>query len=494
MTMHAVPDSRIQRCNAGAVDGSGSYVLYWMIAARRRHWNFALQRAVHWAAELRKPLVILEPLNCGYPWASARLHTALIQGMRDNRADFAGSAALYCPFVERASGEGRGLIHALSQRACIIVTDDFPAFEIPRWIAGVAATSRVLVEKIDSNGLLPMRSTDRVFTTAFSFRRFLQSALPAELSAFPMRDALAGVELPECGVPEPLRGRWQTATADELESPEVLVKSLPLDSSVSPVAAFAAGPHAGRSRLKEFVRNRLPQYADSRNQPEAEGTSGLSPYLHFGHVSAHEVFEEVARTTQWSVDKLATRATGSREGWWNAGADADAFLDQLVTWREIGFNMCAHSNDATSYRSLPEWARRTLDKHASDQRSYVYSAAQFEQAATHDALWNAAQIQLVQDGHIHNYLRMLWGKKILEWSPTPESALATMIHLNNKYAFDGRDPNSYSGIFWILGRYDRPWAPERPIFGSIRYMSSANTARKLRVKDYMKRYSREYVL
>ena len=157
MMVQSVPESRIQTCNNRGVNGSGGYVLYWMIAARRRHWNFGLQRAVHWAVELRKPLVILEPLNCDYPWASGRLHTALIQGMRDNYKDFEGSTALYYAFIERFTGEGRGMIQTLSEDACIVVTDDFPAFEGPRWIAGAASQSRVLVEKIDSNGLLSNR-------------------------------------------------------------------------------------------------------------------------------------------------------------------------------------------------------------------------------------------------------------------------------------------------------------------------------------------------
>jgi deoxyribodipyrimidine photo-lyase len=181
--------------------------------------------------------------------------------------------------------------------------------------------------------------------------------------------------------------------------------------------------------------------------------------------------------------------TGRREGWWGADANVEAFLDQLVTWREIGFNMCAHAADYDSYESLPEWAKKTLARHARDPRPALYSREQLERAGTHDRLWNAAQRQLLTEGIIHNYLRMLWGKKILEWSPTPMDALATMIELNNKYALDGRDPNSYSGIFWILGRYDRPWGPERPIFGTVRYMSSDNTAKKLKVRNYLEKYA-----
>jgi deoxyribodipyrimidine photo-lyase len=163
-------------------------------------------------------------------------------------------------------------------------------------------------------------------------------------------------------------------------------------------------------------------------------------------------------------------------------------LDELITWREVGYNFAAHRTDYDQYESLPEWAQNTLREHAKDERGAVYRVEEFEAAKTHDALWNAAQRQLVREGRIHNYLRMLWGKKILEWSRTPQEAARVMIHLNNKYALDGRNPNSYSGIFWVLGRYDRPWGPEQPVFGTVRYMSSENTARKVSVKGYLRKY------
>ncbi len=489
--MHStnIPPERIQRSNIQPVNGAGEYVLYWMIANRRRHWNFALQRAVHWAVELRKPLLVVEALSCDYRWANARFHTALLQGMKENLGDFAGSAAHYYPFVERFPSQGSGMMDALSQRSCVVVTDDYPAFEIPRWIRVLAARSAVMVEKVDSNGIFPMRATDRVFTTAHSFRRFLQSQLRSYLEQFPLADALDGVELPKAVCPAPLRQRWPAVTAEELSSPGALVSAIPVNSSVQPVSAFTAGSRPGRERLKRFVQQGLGTYVEARNQPESETTSGLSPDLHFGHLSAHEVFRGVTGAVRWTSERLGEKATGSREGWWNAGPDVEAFLDQLLTWRELGFNLCAHSDAYDRYSSLPSWARKTLAEHAADPRPTLYSREQLENAGTHDALWNAAQSQLAAEGRIHNYLRMLWGKKILEWSPTPEEALETLIELNNKYALDGRDPNSYSGIFWIFGRYDRPWAPQRPIFGSIRYMSSDNTARKLRVRNYVRRYT-----
>jgi deoxyribodipyrimidine photo-lyase len=254
-------------------------------------------------------------------------------------------------------------------------------------------------------------------------------------------------------------------------------------------APIRGGSVAAQQTLRDFVSERLMRYADERNQPESAVSSGLSPYLHFGHMSTHQVFAEIARLEGWSYERLAPVTSGKRSGWWGMDRNAEAFLDQLVTWRELGFNMCWRQDNHDRYESLPQWALDTLAKHASDPRVYLYSLPDFEEGRTHDALWNAAQMQLVREGRIHNYLRMLWGKKILEWAASPEDTVQIMIHLNNKYALDGRDPNSYSGIFWCLGRYDRPWGPERPIFGTVRYMSSENTARKVNVKSYIAKYA-----
>jgi len=203
----------------------------------------------------------------------------------------------------------------------------------------------------------------------------------------------------------------------------------------------------------------------------------------------HEVFAEVVQREKWKPEKVAMRANGSREGWWNMSANGESFLDELITWREVGYNFSSHTDSYDRYESLPGWAQKTLKEHTRDEREHVYSLEELEAGKTYDALWNAAQMQLVREGRIHNYLRMLWGKKILEWSRTPQDALAVLIELNNKYGLDGRDPNAYSGIFWCLGRYDWPWGPERPVFGQIRYLSSANTARKVSVKNYIRKYA-----
>ena len=243
--------------------------------------------------------------------------------------------------------------------------------------------------------------------------------------------------------------------------------------------------------MNEFIKRKLVDYTELRNQPEQNVSTGLSPYLHFGHISAHEIFEKAIATEDWTADCTAETSTGSSTGWWGTSAALESFLDQLITWREIGYNMCAQRGDYDQFESLPDWAQKTLRQHADDPREHIYSLEEFESANTHDPLWNAAQNQLKETGIIHNYLRMLWGKKILHWSESPREALKILIELNNKFALDGRNPNSYSGIFWCLGRYDRAWGPERPIFGKVRYITSQNTARKVRVKNYIARYHGE---
>lgn len=459
-----------------------------MIAFRRVNWNFSLQRAIDWAKELNKPLIVLEALRCDYKWASDRLHRFILDGMADNARELKKSNALYYPYVELVRGGGKGLLEALAEKSCVVITDDYPAFFLPRMISAVARKLPVQLEAIDSNGILPMRAAEKVHTTAFAFRRFLQKNLPACFSERPEANPLNRVKLPVIGsLPKRIEKRWPKASLHLLKgAPEALAK-LPIDHDVQ-VVEERGGPKQAKLVLKTFLENRLSLYPEDRNHPDEEGTSGLSPYLHFGHISAHQVFDRVLEKEEWSPKMISGKTTGSRSGWWGMSEAAEAFLDQLVTWRELGFNMCWQQNDFEQYESLPNWALQTLSKHLKDKRPYQYTLKAFEAAKTHDPLWNAAQIQLVQEGRIHNYLRMLWGKKILHWTKTPREALKVMIELNNKYALDGRDPNSYSGIFWVLGRYDRAWGPERRVFGKVRYMSSKNTARKLRVKAYLNKY------
>ena len=486
-----VPPIRISLCNNRPLNHEGDFVLYWMIANRRIDFNYSLQRAVEYSVELKKPLVIFEALRINYPWASQRFHKFVIDGMKDNAnaIELEGNkGVLYYPYLEPKHGDQVGLLESLAKRSCVVVTDDFPAFFIPAMIRLASNQIPVRFEKVDSNGILPMRSTDRVFTTAFSFRAYLHNNLRDHLSIFPKQNPLSGIDLPKLSeLPKKLTDKWPSALPILRSKDDKFLKALDIDHTVKE-SFILGGSKAAKKSLDLFLKSNLIQYKDLGNDPDENVRSELSPYLHFGHISSHHVFKQIVKQEEWNPSHLSAKGGGKREGWWNMSPAAEAFLDQLITWREIGYNMCSKTLDYDRYDSLPSWAKVSLNKHAQDKRSFVYSLEEFQSCKTHDALWNAAQNQLINEGRIHNYLRMLWGKKILEWCETPQEALKVMIELNNRFALDGRNPNSYSGIFWVLGRYDRPWGPERPIFGSIRYMSSANTQKKLNVKKYLAKY------
>ena len=467
----------------------GSHVLHWMVGFRRPRWNYSLEHAASLAHSLDKPLVILEALRVGYPWASDRLHQFILDGMRANAGYFEKRNVYYFPYVEAAEGDGRGLLYAFAKDACVVVSDDYPTFFIPKMQEAAASQMKARVELVDSNGLFPMRATEKVFSRAFDFRRHLQRELPQYLGERPLADPVEGLAPIQKKTWEGLKAltgeKWRPASEDVLLGKTLA--SLPLDHDV-PAADLVGGFEAGEARVHEFLAGDIDRYGEERNHPDADVASRLSPWLHFGHVSTHQIFDELAKNEGWSAEQLSEKVNGAREGWWGMSSTAESFLDELVTWRELGFNMCAHREDYDQYESLPSWARESLELHETDEREHLYSLGQLAASETHDPIWNAAQNELRETGRLQNYLRMLWGKKILEWSPTARDALATMIELNNKYALDGRDPNSYSGIFWVLGRYDRAWGPERPIFGKIRYMSSENTKRKLRMREYLDRF------
>lgn len=489
MKSDSVPAIRVRRVNDAEIRAGGDFVLYWMIASRRLDWNFGLERAVDHARELGKPLVILEALRVGYRWASDRMHRFVLDGMAEHRTRLEGSRVLYYPYVEPAAGAGRGLLEALGERAAVVVTDEYPAFFLSRMVAAAGERLPVRLEAVDGNGLLPMASADRTFARAFDFRRHLQRELPSHLGDLPREHPLVGEALePLAALPREILERWPAADAQLLAGDPARLAELPIDHSVAPVEGTRGGSRAAGEVLERFLEERLERYGEGRNHPDEDAASELSPYLHFGHLSAHQVFTEVLEREGWTPSRLSGGSSGARSGWWGASAAAESFLDELITWREVGFNMCSREPGYERYESLPEWARATLAEHAGDPRPEVYSLEDFDQARTHDEVWNAAQRQLRAEGKIHNYLRMVWGKKILHWSESPRAALEIMIELNNRYALDGRDPNSYSGIFWVLGRYDRAWGPEREVFGKIRYMSCDNTRRKLHMERYLERY------
>ena len=475
---------RVRAANSAPIRPERAYILYWMTAARRTHHNVALDRALALAHTLDRPLVVLEALRVGYRWASARHHRFVLDGMADNRARFAAAGIAYHAYVEPVDGAGRGLVDALAASACVVVADDWPAFFLGRMLSAAAARADVRVEAVDGNGLFPMRAATKEHQRAVDFRRMLQRTLPDYLSDVPRADPLEAHGTRAGEIPENVLRQWPAASATLLGGDAESLAAIPVDASVAP-GPVRGGAVAAEARLAAWLDTGLDAYAEARSDPDADAASRLSPWLHFGHIGTHGVFAALTRREGWTAARLGAERRGAKDGFWGVSPSGDAFLDELVTWRELAMHTAVHRPGFEAYDSLPDWARRVLAERADDPRPTRYDLDALDAARTHDRVWNAAQRQLVREGRMPNYLRMLWGKKVLEWSARPEIAFETLVHLNNRYAVDGRDPSSYAGIAWIFGRYDRPWAPKRPIFGSIRYMSSDSTVKKLHLKRWL---------
>jgi deoxyribodipyrimidine photo-lyase len=432
-----------------------SFVVYWAQAHRRIERNLALDFAITKANELGLPVVVYESLRPDYPEANDRIHAFILQGVVRNRDDAARRNLRYLFFLPRSRAESRGALRLLVSKTACLVTDEYPTFILREQTRSFIESSPVSVYTVDHNGVLPMRLFGKEKYSAKFFRDDAHRLLPDRYAAVP--NARAKIA--------PYGGKLPLPDWDEGDIAKA-VAACEIDHSVHPVESVG-GREEGLRRLDRFITSRLAGYAAKRNR-EADRTSELSPYLHFGFVGAHEIFERVLLADAPKID-------------------IDAFLEEAIIRRELSFNFCFHRENHRSIDALPEWAQNTLAKHADDRRSPLYTREELERGATYDEVWNLAHAGLLETGTIHNYLRMLWGKKILEWSATAEEAIETMEYLHERYAIDGRDPNTHAGVLWCLGKHDRAWAPERPIFGMVRYMSSESTKRKVDLRSYARR-------
>jgi deoxyribodipyrimidine photo-lyase len=449
-------DSRVQSLNDAPIRAGAKYVLYWAQVNRRVQSNHALAHAVALGNRTGLPVLFYEGLNYDYSHASDRLHRFILEGVPDTEAQLKRLGIDYVFYLRRRRGDPNDIVYRLAKDAAAVVTDDYPLFPGLRFNASVPPKLEIPYYTVDAACIVPMSSFEKREYAAYTIRPKIRKLLPRFLHAIPVlrvRHKFHG-KIPNFHT---------RVTASNIAE---LVASCDVDHTVRPSPIFQGGSSAGQKRLRQFLTQSLHRYANSSNQPSEHATSGLSPYLHFGHISALEIalaVQDYAREHKLLPDE---------------------FLEELIVRRELAFNFARFAKDLESLDALPDWARKTLAKHARDKRSAIYSRDQFERAQTHDPLWNAAQKELLLTGKIHGYYRMYWGKKIIEWSPTPEDALATAIYLNDRYALDGRDPNSYANILWCFGLHDRPWA-ERPIFGQVRYMSYDGMRRKTDVDAYV---------
>lgn len=485
--MKNINSHRVFKGNENQPNPDGKYVVYWMQSTRRFHYNFGLEYAVSWANKLNKPLLIFEAFSCNYRWATVRSHTFMMQGMKEH-LDFAEDNDLnYITFCEQKPGQIEEMFMKIAKNASLVISDVFPVFIIKKSNEKFSKKVDIPYITIDSNGLIPLGLTDKDPYSAYFFRKIMQRNFVEAYTHPPKQNSLDDLENHD-------KIDFISKIVDDfpdgknaLDDIPSFVEKLDINHSVKPIE-WKGTRQAGLGMMGQFIQHGLFEYGDKRNDPDEGKTSHLSPWLHFGKISTFEIVRAVFdhQPEDWSLDKI-TYNKGSTGGFFNGNSDIADFLDELITWREVGFHFAHHRPDYDQLESLPDWALNTLNQHRDDPREWIYSYEELANSQTHDEIWNAAQTQLREEGIIHNYLRMLWGKKVIEWTPDPETALEYLIDLNNTYAIDGRDPNSYSGIFWCFGRFDRAWQ-ERPIFGKLRYMTSDSTRKKVKIKNYLNRY------
>ncbi len=431
---------------------AGDYVLYWMQQSQRATGNHALEYAVDLANEIGVPVVVGFGLMDDYPEANLRHYTFLLEGLRETAQAL---AARGIAFVLRLGAPARVALE-LAQRACAVVCDRGYLRHQKAWRREVAAEAKCRVVQVESDVIVPVEvATNKAEYAARTLRprihRHFENYL-VELASPPVRHRADRLKLP--------------ASLD-LADVEKLARSLKLDRSVEPVTRFfKGGTSVAEALFRGFLADRLATYSEHRNQPQTDGVSHMSKYLHFGQISATWLALEARKHSAQADPNVAT------------------FIEELLVRRELAMNFCHFNEHYDRYENIPAWARATLAKHRADPRPVLYSTAQLEAAETHDPYWNAAMLEMRHTGYMHNHMRMYWGKKILEWSATPEDAFATALALNNRFFLDGRDANSFANIAWVFGQYDRPWI-EREIFGTVRYMNARGLERKCDIEAYV---------
>jgi len=453
---------RIRALRRRPIRANGEFVLYWMHHAVRAHDNPALDTAVFVANRLELPVLVYQALGGRHPYNSDRHHTFILEGAREVQQELARQD-IACVFHLAGDPADASPLRELTMRAALSLTEDFPAPPFPAWSRRLAALSPAAFWVVDTACLLPMQALRKPYARAFQFRKDTWSEFERRM---PLRFESSKA------VVDPFQGRLGFESID-LAAADIadLCSRCRIDHTVAPVPHTRGGAAAGYERWRQFKRYGLPHYADKRNDAAVEfpaGVSRMSPYLHHGQVSPFRIAREAA-------------ASGAK--------GAAKFLDELLVWRELAHNFCHHHAAVETIEALPDWAQQSLKEHRHDPRRRIYTWEQLARADTGDPLWDAAQKSLLIHGELHNNLRMTWGKAILQWTRSPEEALQTMIALNHRYALDGSDPNSYGGILWCLGLFDRPFPPAKPVIGTLRPRSTRAHAARLDLSRYAARVS-----
>jgi deoxyribodipyrimidine photo-lyase len=420
-----------------------------MQAAQRAEYNHALEYSIQKANELKRPLVVFFGLTENWPGANQRHYYFMLEGLKEVRQRL---KAKDIQMVIRHKSPDLGAVE-LAKDAALVVVDAGQLRIQRRWRSRVARRIECPLHEVETNLVVPvMEASFKEDFSAGTFRPRITKRLDYYLVPLkPSRPKLDSLGL-----------RFPTF---DLEDIDRAVSKLKIDKSVGKVSAFQGGTKEAKRHLSKFSRYKLSDFAELRNDPNADCVSNMSPYLHFGQISPLYIALQVLR---------------------KSGPGKDAYLEELIVRRELSHNFVFYNSNYDAFACLPPWAKTTLNYHRRDKRQYVYSLDQFESAQTHDPYWNAAQKEMVITGKMHGYMRMYWGKKILEWTKDPRTGFKIALYLNNKYELDGRDPNGFAGVAWCFGKHDRAWA-ERPIFGKIRYMNAAGLKRKFNPDAYVKK-------
>jgi len=429
----------------------GDYVIYWMQASQRTEYNHALEYSILMANSLSLPLTVYFGLTADFPEANARHYYFMLQGLQEVQASL---KSRYISMVIKRESPVEGIINIAKKASAVIVDRGYLRIQ-RKWREIVAERIDCPLIQVETDVMVPVEETS--IKEEFSAAT-IRPKITAKLSRYlqPLEEQAVKIKL-------------STQIFDSIDIAEIdkTLSSLNIDNSVPKVEAFRGGASEAKNRLNEFLDNKLELFPEKRSDPNWDATSNLSPYLHFGQISPLYVALKV-------LDRQSPYS--------------EAFLEELVIRRELAINYTYYNPHFDSFEGIPEWCKKTLLAHLNDQREFRYTLADFENASTHDRYWNAAQNEMRTTGKMHGYMRMYWGKKIIEWTRTPQEAFDIALHLNNKYELDGRDPNGFAGVSWCFGKHDRPWS-ERPVFGNIRYMNEAGLKRKFNADQYARKFT-----
>jgi deoxyribodipyrimidine photo-lyase len=452
----AVEAERVCKLNSRGDRPNAEYVLYWAQMNRRVDANHGLIYAVELANKYRLPVLYYEGLTCTYPYANDRLHTFILEAVPETAKRLKSAGIGYVFYLRETKTSRNDVLYELAGKAAAVVTDDYPTFVARTHNARVPDKLDLAYYAVDSSCIVPMSLITSRQYGAYTIRPRIRRVLATYLRS-----------------PDELRVKRRfTAPIPSfhraIENKDIprLVVSCEIDHSVRPSLSFAGGRKACEKLLDHFLHENLRQYGSTRNQPTKHTTSHMSPYLHFGQMSSLEI--ALAVNAQAQKHKLIT----------------EEYLEELIVRRELSFNYARFVEDPGNLKNLPAWCQETMKQHAHDKRDPRYSYKQLENAETYDELWNATQKEMLLRGKIHGYYRMYWGKKIIEWSRRYQEAADTMIEIHERFALDGRDPNTYANVLWCFGLHDRAWG-ERPIFGKLRYMSLKGLQRKTDTQAYI---------